>query len=108
MALAQLPKITERAKRILENNRATLNQFLEGREELEGARSESGTTCFPRLWNSRVEDLCTLLHEKYDTAVVPGSCFEMPEHFRIGMCAEPEFFREGVERLGAALDSMRR
>jgi aspartate/methionine/tyrosine aminotransferase len=54
----------------------------------------------------RVDDLCKLLHEKYDTAVVPGRFFEAPQHLRIGMCAEPELFNAGVERLGAALDEL--
>jgi aspartate/methionine/tyrosine aminotransferase len=53
-----------------------------------------------------VEDLYTSLHRQYDTAIVPGRFFESPQHFRIGMCAEPELFSEGVKRLGAALDEI--
>ncbi|HVS81461.1 MAG TPA: aminotransferase class I/II-fold pyridoxal phosphate-dependent enzyme [Pyrinomonadaceae bacterium] len=107
VALAKLPKFIARAKRILESNRAVLNEFLDSREELKVVRTESGTTSFPLLLKGRVEDLCTLLTEKYDTAVVPGRFFESPQHFRIGMCAEPELFNEGVKRLGAALDDLR-
>ena len=106
VALAKLPKFIARAKRILESNRAVLNEFLDSREELQVVRTESGTTSFPRLLKGRVEDLYTLLHEKYDTAIVPGRFFESPQHFRIGMCAEPELFNEGVKRLGAALDEL--
>ena len=69
-------------------------------------RTGSGTTSFPRLLKGKVEELYTLLHEKYDTAVVPGRFFESPQHFRIGMCAEPELFNEGVKRLGKALDEL--
>ena len=107
VALAKLPKFIKRAKRILESNRAVLNEFLDSREELKVVRTKSGTTSFPMLMKGRVEDLCTLLHEKYDTAVVPGRFFESPQHFRVGMCAEPELFKIGVERLGAALDDLR-
>jgi len=107
VALANLLRIANRAKRILESNRAVLNEFLDAREELQIVRTESGTTSFPLLLKGKVDDLYTLLHEKYDTAVVPGRFFESPQHFRIGMCAEPELFNEGVERLGAALDSLR-
>jgi aspartate/methionine/tyrosine aminotransferase len=106
VALANLPRITERAKRILESNRAVLNDFLASREELQVVRTESGTTSFPLLLKGKVDDLYTLLHEKYDTAIVPGRFFESPQHFRIGMCAEPELFNEGVKRLGAALDDI--
>jgi aspartate/methionine/tyrosine aminotransferase len=107
VALAKLPKFIARAKRILESNRAVLNEFLESREELQVVRTESGTTSFPRLLKGKVEDLYTLLHEKYDTAIVPGSFFESPQHFRVGMCADPELFNEGVKRLGATLDDLR-
>ena len=107
VALAKLPKFIARAKGILESNRAVLNEFFESREELQVVRTDSGTTSFPRLLKGKVDDLYTVLHEKYDTAVVPGRFFESPQHFRIGMCAEPPLFSEGVKRLGAALDQLR-
>ena len=107
VALAKLPKLVARAKNILESNRAVLNEFLDLREDLQAVRTDSGTTSFPRLVSGSVEDLCALLHEKYDSAVVPGRFFESPQHFRIGMCAEPELFSEGVQRLGTALDELR-
>jgi aspartate/methionine/tyrosine aminotransferase len=107
VALTKLPKFIARAKRILGSNRTVLDEFLESREELKVVRTESGTTSFPRLLKGRVEDLYTVLCEKYDTAIVPGRFFESPQHFRIGLCAEPELFNEGVKRLGAALDDLR-
>jgi aspartate/methionine/tyrosine aminotransferase len=108
VALAKLPRVIARAKRILETNRAVLSEFLDAREELKVVRTESGTTSFPRLLKGRVADLCAVLTEKYDTAVVPGYFFESPQHFRIGMCAEPALFKIGVTRLGMALDEMPR
>ena len=106
VALNNLPKIIARAKGILKTNRAVLAEFLESREELTVVRTESGTTSFPRLLKGKVDDLYALLHQKYDTAILTGRFFESPQHFRIGMCAEPELFEEGVKRLGAALDEL--
>jgi aspartate/methionine/tyrosine aminotransferase len=106
VALNKLPKVIARAQRILETNRAVLNEFLDSREELDVVRTESGTTSFPCLLKGRVEDLYDSLHQKYETAIVPGRFFESPQHFRLGMCAEPESFSEGVKRLGAALDEI--
>lgn len=106
VALNKLPKFIARAKRILETNRTVLSDFLDSREDLQVVRTESGTTSFPRLLKGRVEDLYDSLHQKYDTAIVPGRFFESPQHFRVGMCAEPELFKEGVKRLGAALDEL--
>src|ERR1051325_5479011 len=106
VALQKLPKFVARAKNILETNRALLDDFLDSREDLNVVRSNRGTTCFPRLMKGSVDDLSDLLHQKYDTAIVPGRFFESPRYFRIGMCAEPELFAEGVNRLGAALDKL--
>ena len=106
LALRKLPKFIARAKTILETNRAVLNDFYDSREDLEVPRSRAGTTSFPRLLKGTVENLYTLLTEKYETAVVPGRFFESPQQFRIGMCAEPELFSEGVRRLGKALDEI--
>jgi len=106
VALAKLPKFVARAQQILETNRTVLNDFLDTREDLQAVRTETGTTSFPRLLKGRVEDLADSLHRKYDTAIVPGNFFESSQHFRIGMCAEPELFNEGVKRLAAALDDL--
>lgn len=106
LALRKLPKFIARAKNILETNRAVLNDFYDSREDLEVLHSRTGTTSFPRLLKGTVEHLYTLLTEKYESAIVPGRFFESPEHFRVGMCAEPAAFQTGVERLGRALDSL--
>ncbi|MDX6290123.1 MAG: hypothetical protein QOH42_1922 [Blastocatellia bacterium] len=106
LALTKLPKFVARATKILETNRTVLNDFLDTREDLEVVRTETGTTSFPRLLKGRVEDLADSLRQEYDTAIVPGRFFESPQHFRIGMCAEPELFKIGVDRLGAALDEL--
>jgi hypothetical protein len=106
VALAQLPKIAARAKGILESNRATLNEFLDRRDDLEVVRTDSGTTSFPRWPAGNVDELCDLLHKKYETAIVPGRFFESPQHFRIGICCEAENFKIGIERLSKALDSV--
>ena len=105
-AMTRLPKFIARARQILDTNRAVLNDFLDTREELATTRHQEGTTCFPRLLKGQVDELSDLLHTKYDTAIVPGRFFESPQHFRIGMCAQPELFKTGVERLGLALDEL--
>ena len=107
-ALNQLPKIAGRAKAMLETNRQTLNNFLKTRDDVDVVPTEFGTTSFPRLRNVDVNQLCDLLIKKYETAVVPGRFFESPNHIRIGLCCQPENFREGIARLGKALDELRR
>ncbi len=104
IALDHLGQIAERAKKILATNRESLAAFLGARRDLEFFRPEHGTTIFPKLRSGDVEQFVRLLREKYETSVVPGNYFDMPQHFRIGIGGEPEMTRAGLERLGAALD----
>src|SRR5438477_5996475 len=106
LALSRLPHIAARGRHILETNRTHLNEFFATRDDLETVPPKVGTTSFPRLRRGNVEELCTLLEKDYDTAVVPGAYFESPSHFRLGLCCEPEKFREGIARLSQALDRL--
>jgi aspartate/methionine/tyrosine aminotransferase len=107
LAISQLPKISARAKSMLEMNRKTLHAFFDSRDDVQAAPTKLGTTSFPRLPKVDVDKLSAVLVEKYDTAVVPGRFFESPQHIRIGMCCDPKNFNEGVVRLGEALDDLR-
>src|SRR5205814_158258 len=106
IALTHLDRISTRAMGLLEANRAHLNHFLDSRTDLEVFRPDFGTICFPRLKHASVEALCALLRQKYETTVVPGKFFEMPQHFRIGIGCKTEMLVAGLERLGAALDEL--
>jgi aspartate/methionine/tyrosine aminotransferase len=104
IALDHLGRIAARARALLEANRALLDRFLDSREDLRAVPTEAGTTVFPRLLRGSVETFSKLLREKYETSVVPGEFFEMPEHFRMGVSGETQTVAGGLERLSAALD----
>ena len=106
LAFQQLAEIGERSKQLLDRNRQILNDFLDRREDLETVRPQFGTVMFPRVRGESSERLCRLLREKYETSVVPGSFFEMPAHFRVGISGETDQLEEGLERLGKALDEI--
>jgi aspartate/methionine/tyrosine aminotransferase len=106
IALDHLPQITARANKLLTANRALLKDFLGSRKDLLTIRPEAGTVAFPQLASGRADAFCQLLHEKYDTSVVPGRFFDAPEHFRIGIGGETEDVRQGLLRVAAALDEL--
>jgi aspartate/methionine/tyrosine aminotransferase len=106
LALQQLGEIAPRAEALLERNRAFVNQFLDSRDDLEALRPELGTIVFPRLREGTAAKLCAVLREKYETSVVPGSFFGMPAHFRVGLGGNSEMLKQGLERIGAALDEL--
>jgi aspartate/methionine/tyrosine aminotransferase len=108
IALDNLERVAERAKGILKKNREALDRFLGTQSGLEYFRPKFGTVIFPKLKRGNVERLVELLTRKYETSVVPGGFFEMPQHFRLGIGGDPEMTCEGLERLGRALEEFGR
>ena len=106
IALDNLERVATRARKLLEANRPVLDSFLRSRDDIEYVRPEFGTVVFPKVTHGSVDQLDRLLHEEYETGIVPGSYFGMAEHFRVGIGGDPEMTRAGFERLGAALDKM--
>jgi aspartate/methionine/tyrosine aminotransferase len=106
IALDQLGEIGARAEARLIRNRALVYDFLDTRSDLEAVRPEYGAIVFPRLKRGSVDTLCSVLREKYETSVVPGSFFELANHFRVGFGNDSEMLSEGLVRLGAALDEL--
>jgi aspartate/methionine/tyrosine aminotransferase len=104
MAFDHLERFRGRARALLTANRALMDSFLDSRADLECFRPIAGTVVFPRLVHGDPEAFFRLLREKYETTVVPGKFFEMPQHFRIGMGGDTDSLRGGLERLSAALD----
>jgi aspartate/methionine/tyrosine aminotransferase len=92
---------------MLEANRAAFNAFVAKREDLECAPAEHGITAFPRWAGGDTQRLDDRLREAYDTAVVPGRWFEMPDHFRVGLGLPADDFVEGLSRLEQALDDLK-
>lgn len=104
IALDHLDRVAARAKKLLAENRRSLSDFLDSRTDLDFYQPEQGTIVFPKLRSGDVELFVDLLRDKYETSVVPGVYFDMPQHFRIGIGGDPEMTRLGLERLGEALD----
>ena len=107
-ALDQLSEIAAFSRNRLDENRKLLNQFLDGRDDLEAVRPSRGSIMFPRVRGESAAELIALLRQKYETSVVPGSFFEMPAHFRIGLGGETETLVEGLDRFGSALDELKK
>lgn len=108
IALANLNRIADRARSIIETNSKTLNSFYKSCDRLEWTEHKFGTVSFPRLKQGNVDALSALLLEKYETSIVPGRFFEMPQHLRIGIGNDNSTLVEGLERLEMALNDQER
>jgi aspartate/methionine/tyrosine aminotransferase len=106
IAFEQLDRIVGDVPHMLERNRASFNAFVAERPDLECMPAKHGIVAFPRYSGGAADELAALLRERYDTAVVSGSWFEMPDHFRVGLGCPTELLEEGLQRLGQALDAL--
>lgn len=107
IAFERLDQVLGDTPAMLERNRALFNAFVGGRADVEAMPAEHGIVAFPRWARGDTDQLAAHLREHYDTAVVPGRWFEMPDHFRVGLGVPTDLLEEGLDRLGAALGDLR-
>ncbi len=107
IAFDNLQRVADRAHRILDDNHRALDELLRSPGEIEFVNPGIGTTVFPKLRTGSVESFDRFLREKYETAVVPGKFFEMPQYCRIGLGGDTAMTREGLQRLATALAEFR-
>ncbi len=106
IAFENLEKVSGDTPAMLGANRALFNDFAAARRDLACIPAEHGIVAFPRWAGGDTQRLDDFLRERYETAIVPGSWFEMPDHFRIGLGCPTAALEEGLQRLGSALDQL--
>lgn len=89
---------------MLNENRGLLRAFLQRRDDLEYFWPEYGTIVFPKLNQGSVSALCRMLHNDFDTSVVPGEFFESADRFRIGVGGNTAEIRSALLQLEQGLD----
>src|SRR5262249_46821717 len=104
IALDNLQKVADRADSIIECNREAWDALLHAHPGLWCFRPQFGTVVFPRLSRGTADEFFDFLTRQYETSVVPGRFFEMPQHFRVGLGGNSIMTLEGMRRLGTALD----
>ena len=107
VAFKKLPQIAARMKTMLDANRKLLRGFLASRDDLDYFWPDYGTIVFPRLKGGDVASMCEVLRRDFETSVVPGSFFESPDRFRIGVGASTESVTEALHQFGPGLDRYR-
>jgi aspartate/methionine/tyrosine aminotransferase len=105
-ALDHLDRVAAGNAERLAANRAIFNEFVGARADLDCMPAEHGITVFPHWAGGDSQPLHDLLRSKYDTSIVPGCWFEMPDHFRVGLGGDTGMLEEGLARIGMALDDL--
>jgi aspartate/methionine/tyrosine aminotransferase len=105
LAFEKLPAISTRMQAMLETNRGLLRAFLQQRDDLDYFWPEAGTVVFPRLKHGNVDAFCDFLRREFETSVVPGRFFEMPDRFRLGVGIPTADVRLALPQLARGLDA---
>ena len=105
-AFSHLDEISAGTAERLARNRALFNEFVASRGDVDCMAAEHGITAFPSWLGGATDQLDDLLRAKYDTSIVPGRWFEMPDRFRVGLGGPVEMVEEGLARIGSALDEL--
>jgi aspartate/methionine/tyrosine aminotransferase len=101
-AFEHLDILRERARKVVQADRAALRDFLNRQEAITAIRTDWGTTAFLKLRNGDADEFLARLRSEHETSAVPGRFFEMADHFRVGMGVDSEMFGEGLRRVGDA------
>jgi aspartate/methionine/tyrosine aminotransferase len=98
-------RVVEAADRLLDmklaqarRNRELLGAWLrEHVAAVEGVPALGGVTVFPRLRaHPSADRLCEDLLDRHGVLLLPGSCFGMPDHVRLGFGGRTDDLREGL------------
>lgn len=100
--------ILSRAQKVATNNLKLLDRFFaEHADQLGWVRPHGGLTAFPWLRDgSDAREFCRALAER-GVLLLPGDCYGMPEHFRLGFGIAEEGFAKGLERIADFLQTRR-
>ena len=106
LAFQHLDALMARTRNLLTANGALLKAFLASHRDLEHVPPQGATVVFPRIRGvADTSGFAERLLTEFETAVVPGRFFDAPAHIRIGFSGATDPLREGLARLGAALDA---
>lgn len=107
IALKNKKKILERNMKILLENKKVLTDWVENTEGVSFTVPDSGTTALIKYDHDMgSEEFCRRMFEYNGAFVVPGSCFEFENHFRIGYAPKKEVLIEGLHAIDSFLQQL--
>jgi len=104
-AIRHRDKVLARNRQLLNRNHRLLTEWAAAhRDVVKLETPQAGTTAFPEyLAAMDSETLGRRLVEEQGVLIVPGFCFEVEQHFRIGYGCATEVLQAGLERIAAFL-----
>jgi aspartate/methionine/tyrosine aminotransferase len=93
-------KILNRSRTIIETNKKNLVRWLEKNPEYDVVLPKRGTVCFLKYnYDYESKLLAETLLKEEGIFFVPGACFELENHLRLGLGQSEEMFADGLNAL---------
>lgn len=100
-----LDKIKIKNRELIYRNKALVGNLIRQEPCLNWVEPTDGVVCFPRIESGLTGDELDLrLRANYDTAIVPGSFFEKPQHFRMGFGGDSNVLAKGLANIREVLN----
>ncbi len=104
IAVRHCETIWARTREVAQANLRHVDALLQQRDcGLEWVRPEGGMTTFPRFVSGKNTRPFCEEAARQGLLLVPGDCFGVPEHFRLGFGVGAEWYPAAMERLGTLL-----
>ena len=99
LAITHADRIYERSLNIVRRNHHVLSNWIDDEPLIEWVPSRAGSIALVRhKLKMTSEEICLRLIEDGRTLLIPGSCFGMESHLRIGYGCKTETLEKGLQR----------
>lgn len=106
-ALRNYDKILERNRKIVKDNLAILDAWVEKEPLISYVKPRAGTTALLKYdLPVSSEAFCIGLFKENGAFLTPGSCFDLESHVRIGYACDTEVLRQGLEKVSEYIQKL--
>ncbi|REK55359.1 MAG: hypothetical protein C6W55_10260 [Thermobacillus sp.] len=107
-ALKNYDKILRRSRKILRDNLALLDEWVEKEAAFSYVKPRAGTTALLKYeFEVPSVNFCTGLLANTGAFLTPGACFDMEGHVRIGYACSTEVLQAGLEQISGYVRKMK-
>lgn len=103
-ALKNYDRITERNLKIVRDNLAILDEWINSEPHMHYVKPQGGTTAILSFdYDMTSVDFCLGLYEKNGAFLAPGSCFDLEGTVRMGYACDTQVLKDGLQKVSEYL-----
>lgn len=107
LAMPHIDRILERNNVIARENWKLLDDWISKEPLLDWVKPKAGSVAFMKQHTGKSsEELCLRMINERSTFLVPGECFELPDHIRIGYGNNKKLLEDGLVQVSEFLSQM--